>query len=117
MNPPGGTPAAVSSLPGLGGSARTALATLGLDIPGQSATFSSAPLTSQLLLRAATTTLTRHRRPAAVRAVTRNTDATLFLKLYKVSASGVRTLAGSAVSPIRVTGLTPGRGRWKCRSH
>ncbi|WP_111765879.1 alpha/beta fold hydrolase [Nakamurella deserti] len=110
VNPPGGTPAAVSSLPGLGGTASTALATLGLDIPGQSATFTSDPLTSQLLLTgSATTTLSVTAGPPLSSAADASSDATLFLKLYKVTASGVRTLAGSAVSPIRVTGLTPGR--------
>ncbi len=109
VNPPGGTPAAVSSLPGLGGTAATALATLGLDIPGQSATFTSAPLTSQLLLTgSASTTLTVTAGPSISASTDATSDATLFLKLYKVTASGVRTLAGSAVSPIRVTGLTPG---------
>ncbi|MEO5832119.1 MAG: alpha/beta fold hydrolase [Nakamurella sp.] len=109
VNPPGGTPAAVSSLPGLGGTASTALATLGLDIPGQSATFTSDPLSSQLLLTgSASTTLSVTAGPSISSSATAISDATLFLKLYKVSASGVRTLAGSAVSPIRVTGLTPG---------
>ena len=109
VNPPGGTPAAVSSLPGLGGTASTALATLGLDIPGQSATFSTAPLTTQLLLTgSATTTLSVTAGPPISGSTTGADEATLFVKLYKVSSSGVRTLAGSAVSAIRVTGLSPG---------
>ena len=36
-------------------------------------------------------------------------SATFFVKLYKESASGVRTLAGGAASPIRVDGLVPGQ--------
>ncbi len=110
VNPPGGTPAAVSSLPGLGGTASTALATLALDVPGQSATFTSDPLTSQLLLTgSATTTLSVTAGPPLSGRADATGVATLFLKLYKVTASGVRTLAGSAVSPIRVTGLVPGQ--------
>ncbi len=110
VSPPGGTPASVSSLPGLGGAASTALATLGLDIPGQSARFTSDPLSAQLLLAgAASTTLSVVAGPSLPGSVGDASEATLFVKLYKVTASGVRTLAGSAVSPIRVTGLQPGR--------
>ena len=118
VNPPGGTPAAVSSLPGLGGAASTALATLGLDVPGQSATFSTAPLTSQLLITGgARTTLSVTAGPSlpGSAGAAASNDATLFLKLYKVTASGIRTLAGSAASPIHVTGLVPGPGRSRCR--
>ncbi len=113
VNPPGGSPAGLSSLPGLGGTASTALASLGLDIPGQSATFTSAPLTSQILLTgSAGTTLSVTGGPpapgGAANTAASVTEATLFVKLYKMTASGVRTLAGSAASPIRVTGLAPG---------
>ena len=114
VNPPGGTPAAVSSLPGVSGLASTALATLGLDVPGQSATFSTAPLDKQVLLTGpAQVTLTVTAgpplTPTASASGTDDSSATFFVKLYKETASGVRTLAGGAASPIRVDGLVPGQ--------
>ncbi|RIJ76461.1 alpha/beta fold hydrolase [Nakamurella silvestris] len=115
FNPPGGTPAAISSIPGLGGTASTVLATLGADIPGQSARFSTDPLTQQVLLTGSPSfTLQVTAGPALTAAADTSTggtdaadQATFFVKVYKVSASGVRTLAGGA-SPIRVAGLTAG---------
>lgn len=116
LNPPGGTPAGISSLPGLGSTASTALATLGGEVPGQAARFSSEPLTNQILLTgSAKLDLSITAGPSLDALATGDVaggtpdDATLFVKLYKVSASGIRTLAGGAASPIRVTGLKVGQ--------
>ncbi len=116
LSPPGGTPAGLSSLPGLGSAASTALATLGGEVPGQAARFSSEPLTDQILLTgSAKLNLSITAGPSLDSLASGNlsggtsNEATLFVKLYKVTASGVRTLAGGAASPIRVTGLTVGK--------
>ncbi|WP_206426146.1 alpha/beta fold hydrolase [Nakamurella antarctica] len=121
INPPGGTPAAISSLPGLGATASTALATLGADIPGQSARFTTTPLAQQLLLTgSAKIDLSITPGPSADQLAggsaggastssESTSEATFFVKLYKVSNSGIRTLAGGAASPIRVTGLAVGQ--------
>ncbi|MBW4719911.1 alpha/beta fold hydrolase [Saccharothrix obliqua] len=106
LNPPGGNPAAVSNLPGLGSAvARSgSLATrLAVDVPGQAAVFSSEPFTSQVLLTGASAVKLR---VAAVpgRPVPAG-GAVLFVKLYDADANGVRTLPGSAVAPVRVRDL------------
>ncbi|RKT56680.1 alpha/beta fold hydrolase [Saccharothrix australiensis] len=106
VNPPGGNPAAVSSLPGLGSALSRSSAVssrLAVDLPGQAAVFTSEPLTSQLLLTGASTV--RLRVAAVPGRPVPDEGAVLFAKLYDVDASGVRTLPGSAVAPIRVTGL------------
>ena len=53
INPPGGNPASISSMPGLGaviGSSSRLAGRVAIDLPGQSARFTSRPLTSQLLI-------------------------------------------------------------------
>ncbi|MDQ3579321.1 MAG: ATP-binding cassette domain-containing protein, partial [Actinomycetota bacterium] len=105
VNPPGGNPAAISSMPGLGsvigGSSRFA-GRLSIDLPGQSARFASEMFTQQLLIAGASTARLRVSsvpgQPAAA-------DAVLYAKLYDVGADGVRTLPGSAVSAFRVPAL------------
>ncbi|QFZ22407.1 alpha/beta fold hydrolase [Saccharothrix syringae] len=106
VNPAGGNPAAVSSLPGLGSvvSRSSALSSrLSLDLPGQSATFLSAPQTAQTLVTGASTVRLR---VAAVPGQPVPADgAVLFVKLYDADANGVRVLPGSAVAPVRVANL------------
>ncbi|MFE9749282.1 alpha/beta fold hydrolase [Saccharothrix saharensis] len=106
VNPAGGNPAAVSSLPGLGSvvSRSSSLSSrLSLDLPGQAAVFQSEPQTAQTLLAGASTVRLR---VAAVPGQPVPADgAVLFVKLYDADASGVRTLPGSAVAPVRVTDL------------
>ncbi|MFI9814409.1 alpha/beta fold hydrolase [Saccharothrix variisporea] len=103
VNPAGGNPAAVSSLPGLGSalSRSSSLSSrLSLDLPGQAAVFASEPFTSQVLLTGASTVRLK---VAAVPGVPVPPEgAVLFAKLYDSDASGVRTLPGSAVAPFRV---------------
>jgi ABC-2 type transport system ATP-binding protein len=103
VNPAGGNPAAVSSLPGLGSAlaGSSALSSrLSLDLPGQAAVFQSEPQTAQTLLTGASTVKLR---VAAVPGQPVPPEgAVLFVKLYDADGSGVRTLPGSAVAPVRV---------------
>ncbi len=110
QNPPGGLPAGISSLPGLSGIsslAGTALAGLGGGIPGQVARFTSSPLKSLTVIagtpRIELTVSSVGLPPAS--ATTAGDGAVLFASMSKVSGSGTRVLAGSAVAPIRITGL------------
>ena len=112
VNPPGGVPAGISTLPGLTGLASTALSTFAGGLPGQTARFSSAPM-SELTILTGTPRVT-----VAVSGFSVSTlagtqtggeqtadGAVLFASLAKVTAGGTRTLAGGAVAPIRITDL------------
>ncbi|WP_433263277.1 alpha/beta fold hydrolase [Actinosynnema sp. CS-041913] len=106
INPAGGNPAAVSSLPGLGSAlARSSSISsrLSVDLPGQAAVFTSEPFTSQMLLTGASTV--RLRVAAVPGQPVPAEGAVLFAKLYDADANGVRTLPGSAVAPIRIRDL------------
>ncbi|MEP7194037.1 MAG: alpha/beta fold hydrolase [Actinomycetota bacterium] len=103
--PAGGSPAAVTSLPGLGsllGAASAVPGARGLNaLPGQVAIFPSQPLPKSLLLAGSSTVrleVTAHG----------STDATLFASVHHVTADGADTLPAGLVAPIRLTGLTPG---------
>ncbi|HJP75552.1 MAG TPA: alpha/beta fold hydrolase [Pseudonocardiaceae bacterium] len=98
INPAGGSPAAMSSLPGIGGNLGPAAGRLTTDIPGEFATFDTAPLSSQVLIAGSSqVTLNVAGQPG--------TGAVLFAKLYDVAPSGTRTLPGAGVAPIRVASL------------
>jgi ABC-2 type transport system ATP-binding protein len=106
INPPGGNPSSISSMPGLGsvigGSSRTA-GRLAIDLPGQVARFRSDPQTSQLLI-SGSSTIRLH--VDAVPGVPAPTDGVvLFAKLYDVGSDGTRTLPASVVSPLRISQL------------
>jgi ABC-2 type transport system ATP-binding protein len=106
INPAGGNPAAVSSLPGFGSvvSGSNSLSSrLSIDLPGQAAVFSSEPLTSQLLVSGSSTVKLR---VAAVPGQPVPPEgAVLFVKLYDADANGIRTLPGAAVAPVRISQL------------
>ncbi|MFL6142680.1 MAG: alpha/beta fold hydrolase [Labedaea sp.] len=105
VNPPGGNPASISNMPGLGtviGSSSRLANRISVDLPGQSARFTSQPLTEQLLIAGATTARLR---VAALPGLATPGGAVLFAKLYDVGPDGVRTLPGSAVSALRVPEL------------
>lgn len=108
LHPAGGAPAGISSLPGLsGGLAGTALSLLAGGLPGQSARFTSDPVADLTVVAGAPrVTLEITTVPGAGAAPT--DEAVLYVSLSEVSEGGLRTLAGSAVMPVRVTGLTPG---------
>ncbi|MGH3621588.1 MAG: alpha/beta fold hydrolase, partial [Sciscionella sp.] len=105
VNPPGGKPAAVSSLPGLisllSGSSRLA-GRIAIDLPGQTARFDSRPLDSQLLVTGSSRVRLR------VSGRHGSSGGVLFAKLYDVSSDGTRTLPGSAVAPLRIPSLPAG---------
>ncbi|MBY6411252.1 alpha/beta fold hydrolase [Rhodococcus sp. BP-252] len=101
IRPPGASPSAISSVPGLGSilstlTATTAGAQLAADIPGQSATFTSEPLTAPLSVTGASRVNLR------VGAFAGPQEAVLFVKFYDVGPDGRRTLPGGAVAPIRL---------------
>ncbi|MFF5855723.1 CocE/NonD family hydrolase [Streptomyces sp. NPDC012751] len=107
-NPAGGSPPAVSALPGLGGSggglARLSALGLGvsLDFPGQYAGFDSAPLTRDLRVTGTPT--------ATVHITSTRDDAVLFAKVYDVGPGGTRpVLPARLVTPVRVTGAKAGK--------
>jgi len=101
--PAGGSPAAVTSVPGLGSLLGTAARATGSQalsaIPGQVAIFPSAPLASSLLVAGSCTLrLAVTARGAA--------DATLFASVHQLASDGTDTMLGGLVAPIRLTGLT-----------
>ncbi len=101
IRPPGASPSAISSVPGLGSVLSTLSATaaggqLSADIPGQSATFVSDSLTSS-------TTITGSSRVnLRIGAFAQSQQAVLFVKLYDVAPDGRRTLPGGAVAAMRL---------------
>ncbi len=99
-NPPNGTPAALSSLPGspLASLSRAGLGDgIGSDVPGQHADFYSAPLTSTVDVVGAPR--------IQVRAASPTGEAVLFVKLYDVDPKSGVTLPNGLVAPVRLTGL------------
>ncbi|QSB15095.1 alpha/beta fold hydrolase [Natronosporangium hydrolyticum] len=94
--PPGGQPAAVSSLPAAGGLASFVAGAV-TDLPGQHARFSSEPLPEPVAVAGAPTVPLRVASPTG--------EAVLFVKLYDVAPDGSATLPGGLVAPVRLTGL------------
>jgi ABC-2 type transport system ATP-binding protein len=97
VTPAGGTPAALTTVPGLG-SLTAALGGTTLEIPGQFAAFESAPLDSAVEVVGAPTTEITVAAPAGT--------ATLFAKLYDVAPGGTTTLPSGLVAPLALTGLS-----------
>ena len=97
VSPAGGAPASISVFPGLG---PLGPAGLTFDMPGQSAAFTSAPLSSPIQLTGS---------PTVRVAVSGAPDVTLFAKIYDVDQAGNATLPNQLVSPVRVTGAQAGR--------
>jgi ABC-2 type transport system ATP-binding protein len=102
--PAGGSPAAVTSVPGLGsllGTAATLTGSQSLSaVPGQVALFASAPLASSLLVAGSSTVKLEVTAHGA-------TDATLFASVHQIAANRADTMLAGLVAPIRLTGLTP----------
>lgn len=89
--PPGGEPAALSSLPGLGAVADALPPT---DVPGQHVTFETSALERDLQV------LGEPRLRVPIDATT--TDVVVFAKLYDVAPGGLVTLPQQAVAPARM---------------
>lgn len=99
INPPGGRPAATTSLPGLAGLADLAGAGgLTSNPPEQTAQWTSDPLAAPLTLVGAPR--------VRIHVASTTGEVLLFGKVYDVSPEGQATLAGGQVAPLRVTGLT-----------
>ncbi len=104
--PAGGTPTAITAVPGIGSLLATATSVTGgvslSALPGQAGGFVSAPLASDTLVGGSST--------VRLRVTPRTTtDATLFVSLVDVDTDGRRTQPSGLVTPVRLTGLTPGQ--------
>jgi ABC-2 type transport system ATP-binding protein len=95
-NPPAGTPAAVSTLPGAG-ALSSASARLAKDIPGQHAEFVSAPLDRPVEVVGAA--------KASIRVASPTGSAVVFVKLYDLAPDGTATLPDGLVTPVRLANL------------
>ncbi|MEU3778347.1 alpha/beta fold hydrolase [Streptomyces sp. NPDC032472] len=104
-NPAGGTPAALSSVPGIGGQLAAFGAGLSMDFPGQYARFESEPLAEELRITGAPSVTLNVRSTAA------DGSAVLFGKVYDVGPDGRQAvLPHQLVAPVRVTDAG-GQGR------
>lgn len=107
VNPPGGTPAATSSLPGTTSARETATSDVARDWPGQVAVFRSPPVMKQRLIAGVPTTKLA---VSSVRGEPAPSEAVLFTKLYDVAPDGERALLGNAVAPMRIANF-PDNGK------
>ena len=98
LAPAGGSPAAISSLPGIGGGFGVLAA---VPLPGQSAAFESSPFESKTTTIGASTVRLRLSAPTSV------TDVALFASLRIVSPSGRENLPQGLVAPIHLDSLGP----------
>jgi ABC-2 type transport system ATP-binding protein len=97
VTPAGGTPAAITTVPGLG-SLGAALGGAAVEIPGQFASFASEPLEAAVEVVGA---------PTVELAVSSPTgSATLFAKLYDAGPEGGLTLPSGLVAPLALDGLS-----------
>jgi ABC-2 type transport system ATP-binding protein len=102
VTPAGGTPAALTTVPGVG-ALTAALGGTTLEIPGQFAAFQSAPLDAAVEVVGAPTVEIAVSAPGG--------SATLFAKLYDVGPGGATTLPAGLVAPLALTGLSTDPGR------
>jgi ABC-2 type transport system ATP-binding protein len=97
VTPAGGTPASLTTVPGLG-ALTAALGGTTLEIPGQFAAFESEPLDAAVEVVGAPTVRLAVAAPGG--------SATLFAKLYDVAPGGGTTLPAALVAPLALTGLS-----------
>ncbi|MEU2390528.1 CocE/NonD family hydrolase [Streptomyces sp. NPDC007369] len=103
-NPAGGTPSALSSVPGIGGQLAAFGAGLSLDFPGQHARFDSEPLAEEVRITGAPTIA------LTVRSTAADGSAVLFGKVYDVGPDGrQQVLPHQLVAPLRVEDAQQGR--------
>ena len=95
-NPPGGSPAAISTLPGSGGLSSLTNG-ITLEIPGQHADFLSEPLAATVDVLGTPT--------VRITAASPTGEAVLFVKLYDVDPQSGASLPFGLVAPVRLTGL------------
>ncbi|WP_018156861.1 alpha/beta fold hydrolase [Demetria terragena] len=102
--PAGGSPAVITSIPGLGGLSGQAdrlAPRLSSVAPGQTAVFYSDPL--EKTVRVVGSASTR------LRITSHTNEAQLFVGLRDVAPDGRSSLPSQLVNPVRITGLTPGK--------
>jgi ABC-2 type transport system ATP-binding protein len=97
VTPAGGSPAALTTVPGLG-AVTAALGGTTIEIPGQLAAFDSDPLEEAVDVVGASTGTLAVSSPSGT--------ATLFAKLYDVGPDGGMTLPAGLVAPLRLEGLS-----------
>jgi ABC-2 type transport system ATP-binding protein len=101
-SPAGGSPAQITSIPGLGGLLSSFGGAVSLpSAPGQTATFISPRLSNSLRITGG----------SSVRLMVTSAsggDVNLFAGLHDVAPDGANTLPSELVSPIRLTGMQPG---------
>jgi ABC-2 type transport system ATP-binding protein len=105
LSPPGATPSAVTTLPGITGALSTLLngagrTATGLNLgvlPGQAVAFQTAPLSKGLTIAGSSR--------VNLQVTSTASDATLFASLVDVAPDGTTTLPRQLVSPVRITGL------------
>jgi ABC-2 type transport system ATP-binding protein len=97
VNPAGGTPAAITTVPGLG-SLGAALGGAAVEIPGQFAAFDSKPLADPVEVVGAPS--------VSIAVSSASGSATLFAKLYDVAPGGAMTLPAGLVAPLALTGVS-----------
>ncbi|MGH3376548.1 MAG: alpha/beta fold hydrolase [Actinoallomurus sp.] len=104
QNPAGGSPSSISSMPGLGllgalsGAGGIAAPDIGVDLPGQSATFVSEPLNTPVQLTGAASLRLR------VKASPGADTPTLFAKVYDVGPDGKAVPARRIAAPLHLDG-------------
>ncbi|WP_281895253.1 alpha/beta fold hydrolase [Phytohabitans aurantiacus] len=97
-NPPGGNPAAISTVPGVGAlGAAASVAGVAMDLPGQHTHFVSEPLAEAIDVAGAPT--------VSIRVASPTGEAVVFVKLYDVDPNGTETLPSGLIAPVRLTGL------------
>ncbi|HKE63523.1 MAG TPA: alpha/beta fold hydrolase [Micromonosporaceae bacterium] len=96
-NPPNGTPAAISSLPGRGGGVASFVRGVVTDVPGQHADFYSPLLTHTVDVVGSPT--------VSIKVASATGTAVVFVKLYDVDPDGSLSLPDGLVAPVRLTGL------------
>jgi ABC-2 type transport system ATP-binding protein len=102
VHPAGGHPAAITSLPGIGGalgSVAGRISAFAADPAGQSAIFTTAPLAASLVVAGAPRVQVS---VARVPGQPAPAEAVLFARIAELSPDGRRTVLGGAVAPMRV---------------
>ncbi|AOS62873.1 ABC-type multidrug transport system, ATPase component [Actinoalloteichus hymeniacidonis] len=102
LRPPGGEPASISSLPGVGLGGVPGGNEFATDLPGQVARFTSEPLTESVLITGSPKVSLKI---SAVPGQPRDGSTVLFAKFYDLSGGDDRRLPGGGVAPIRLGDL------------